>query len=1107
MSFDLTDKNIQDTFQNLLQKTGSEGRLYDLEGNQVRNLTIDGTLTANTYITSESITQTSSGSTAFGNDDSDSHTFQGNITASGDISASGDIFGNELVLNGTGAGITITNTGDIELHFEQGTGHAANITSNNAIYMVAGSSKKLHFGANNTNSQMVLDDGNLNVTGNITASGNISSSGTIKATAGDFGDGNITNVGDIQLDSITDDASGDTSIALSETAIEFDVEATGIFGATATKADFFVPINTTSHITASGNISASGAGKNIFAGDVGIGTNSPSVQLHVDSNTSDTVAIFKSSDSTARIQIQDDDTTNHIVSNNSLLSLGANNTTHAGNLNISSSGNVGIGTKSPTKDLHVSGSEIRLQKPGNDAIITSRADGAGAYFIADSNSAGGYGGFQINTGNAGAWFLGGYASTDFNIVDGARNGGFKQLVVKNSTGNVEIQTGSLHLIGQAGGHITASGNISSSGDIFGYSASFDSNVGIGVKDPDAKLEIVSDGLSSATKALEIKDSGGTNLFYVRDDGVVSVTHNYLYVQSGGIYSTYAIRARGGITDDGSGASLGLGADSSTTDLNIISGGDVGIGTTSPTTKLQVTGDISASGDLHIEGNITASAGNFSSHITASGNISSSVTSTGSFGSIYADGNVGIGTTSPSEALDVDGNVNITGTLKASNIYSTQHIYHTDDTHTKIEMLADRLLLYAGGVEILDYQEDSDSTLEIDNSGIADITFGGGNVFFGGSQGSSDAKVGIGTTSPTETLEVVGDFAVRGSELIDNHTFTSDLSDWTLSGDTPPTYVSGNMQMNSDGSTFSTARQSFTTVVGVTYVASGNITVHGSSNKIEIGTSAGASDNLNYTTTGTGTFTQTFTATATTTHIEVQDGGSGGGNTYSEVSVRQIATIYTDKTNNRVGIGTTSPQADLHVHSTSGTKLYLTAGGGNPADAAAIRLSEDADGGNNYFEIDYNGSANTLAFHSNNQGNMLTMYRNGNTIYTGDSTKFGIGTSKPQEMLSVEGNISSSGATIHNVHTFADGDTTPNVSGGTTFKTGNTSGTDITGFDDGSAGQIIYVIHADNNTDFTDGTNLQLFRGADYTTGQINDVVTFICLDGTKWLEQSRNDNT
>ena len=40
MSFDLTNKNISDTFQNLLQKTGSDGRLHDLEGNRVNDLTL-----------------------------------------------------------------------------------------------------------------------------------------------------------------------------------------------------------------------------------------------------------------------------------------------------------------------------------------------------------------------------------------------------------------------------------------------------------------------------------------------------------------------------------------------------------------------------------------------------------------------------------------------------------------------------------------------------------------------------------------------------------------------------------------------------------------------------------------------------------------------------------------------------------------------------------------------------------------------------------------------------------------------------------------------------------------------------------------------------------
>ena len=40
MSFDLTNKNIQDTFQNLLQKTGSDGSLFDLEGNQIDDITL-----------------------------------------------------------------------------------------------------------------------------------------------------------------------------------------------------------------------------------------------------------------------------------------------------------------------------------------------------------------------------------------------------------------------------------------------------------------------------------------------------------------------------------------------------------------------------------------------------------------------------------------------------------------------------------------------------------------------------------------------------------------------------------------------------------------------------------------------------------------------------------------------------------------------------------------------------------------------------------------------------------------------------------------------------------------------------------------------------------
>ena len=105
MSFDLTNKNISDTYQNVLQKTGSNNQLYDLAGNPVQNLTIKGALIAESYIVSQSTTVFSSGSTAFGNSSDDTHNFIGSvnttshITASGDISAS-NILGNFIVSNG-----------------------------------------------------------------------------------------------------------------------------------------------------------------------------------------------------------------------------------------------------------------------------------------------------------------------------------------------------------------------------------------------------------------------------------------------------------------------------------------------------------------------------------------------------------------------------------------------------------------------------------------------------------------------------------------------------------------------------------------------------------------------------------------------------------------------------------------------------------------------------------------------------------------------------------------------------------------------------------------------------------------------------------------------
>ena len=110
-------------------------------------------------------------------------------------------------------------------------------------------------------------------------------------------------------------------------------------------------------------------------------------------------------------------------------------------------------------------------------------------------------------------------------------------------------------------------------------------------------------------------------------------------------------------------------------------------------------------------------------------------------------------------------------------------------------------------------------------------------------------------------------------------------------------------------------------------------------------------------------------------------------------------------------------------------------------------------------------------------------------------------------INVQGAATFQSRTVFEIGTFTDGDTTPDVRPTTIYKTANTGATTITGFDNGTEGQIIHVVLQDNNTDFTNGTNLILFRGLNYTSGQTNDILSFLCLDGTKWLMLNAQDNS
>ena len=225
MSFDLTNKNIKDTFQNLLQRTGSDNRLYDLLGNEIGDLRISGSLTAQQYIVSSSVTnittQELSGSTIFGDSSDDTHKFIGNITASGNISASGKVITSQvgdanmddnLLLRADNVTIQTDTNGDIT--FKEGIA--------------------TRFKYNGTDDEFEFSKG-LDVTGNITSSGTINAS-SVQAN----GTSVVTNVVTTATQGSFNQIKGGFAGVVQLT----DLGATG-------NPKF-------NHITASGNISGSG---------------------------------------------------------------------------------------------------------------------------------------------------------------------------------------------------------------------------------------------------------------------------------------------------------------------------------------------------------------------------------------------------------------------------------------------------------------------------------------------------------------------------------------------------------------------------------------------------------------------------------------------------------------------------------------------------------------------------------------------------------------------------------------------------------------------------------------------------------------------------------
>jgi len=193
-------------------------------------------------------------------------------------------------------------------------------------------------------------------------------------------------------------------------------------------------------------------------------------------------------------------------------------------------------------------------------------------------------------------------------------------------------------------------------------------------------------------------------------------------------------------------------------LVVNSSGNVGIGTDSPDAKLDVEGSYgdvikAVSGSQNITTNFVApSTGSGLNNIISTGgklNIGTSdaqpfslLTNSISRIAILSDGKVGIGTTSPVVNLDVRTSTSDTIALFVNN--------GINDKQLAIEGLSDRLQLKVRNHTATPATANTDMSF---NSGTAETM-----------RITSEGDVGIGTTSPDEKLEVVGNIKIENALL-------------------------------------------------------------------------------------------------------------------------------------------------------------------------------------------------------------------------------------------------------------------------------------------------------------------------------------------------------